>query len=438
MKQKSSIYKQFYQKLIFATSVFILTISFIFYGYTKATIYEDIQDGLLSDAKLIYKVSVESKSNHIDTKLIASAGINVDIITIENLSDITFVDYQQGSDYFMQILFPFDLKAHKFLKITKNINSSRQMLNKIFNNLFLLSIGGLIMVILYAFTVSKSLLKPIIQITDKLSNMNENYLTQIDKNDLPVEFHPLSDSINTLTNKIQNYVKFKKELFIGAAHELKTPLAVMKLKNEVTLMKKREPEKYEDTLRLSIEQINDMNKMISSILDIGRQEGAQFEQPSELDLVQFMKRKTNDYRMLSAEKKITITYYSNVNNYNTLIQPTILNQIVQNLVQNAIKFTPVDKSIAIRLERIKQSVVITVTDDGIGINEEIDLFAPFKRVGEESGAGLGLFLAKSGADALGATITLKNRTDGHTGCVGTLTLLNNPVYVNKKPKSSNT
>lgn len=431
MNSKSSIYKQFYQKLIFATSIFIITISFIFYGYTKATIYEGIQDNLLSDAKLIYKISKESNIEQTDFNVITGSGIVVDIVEVQNINQITYITFQKEDNHYIQLLYPFDLANQKFIKIIKNINSSRQMLNKIFNNLFLLSLGGLIMVILYAFTVSKSLLRPIIQITDKLSNMNENYLTQIDKNDLPIEFHPLAESINTLTNKIQTYVKFKKELFIGAAHELKTPLAVMKLKNEVTLMKKRESEKYEDTLKLSISQIDDMNKMISSILDIGRQEGAQFEKPVEINLVQFLQRKTNDYRMLSAEKKITITYYSNVNNYNTLIQPTILNQIIQNLVQNAIKFTPVDKSIAIRLERDKDHVIITVTDDGIGINEDIDLFAPFKRVGEESGAGLGLFLAKSAADALGAVITLRNRTDGYQGCQAILTLLNNPVYTGK-------
>ena len=86
--------------------------------------------------------------------------------------------------------------------------------------------------------------------------MNENFLTQIDKNTLPIEFHPLANSINTLTNKIQTVLKFKKELFIGVAHELKTPLAVMKLKNEVTLKKKRETEKYEDALKLSISEID--------------------------------------------------------------------------------------------------------------------------------------------------------------------------------------
>lgn len=62
-------------------------------------------------------------------------------------------------------------------------------------------------------------------------------------------------------------------------------------------------------MKLTIEQINDMNKMISSILDIGRAEGAQFEKPEEIDLVQYLQRKTNDYRMLSAKKKIILTFF---------------------------------------------------------------------------------------------------------------------------------
>lgn len=417
-----SIYKQFYQKLILATSLFIITISFIFYGYTKATIYEEIKDSLLVDAELIYELSKSENVNIKDFNIITSSGIDVDLVTIKNISKITYTTYKKRKDHFIVLYYPFDLSKDKYIKISKNINSSRSMLTKISNNLFLLSLGGLIMVILYAFTVSKTLLRPIIEITEKLSNMNENYLTQIDKKALPVEFHALSDSINSLTNKIQTNVKFKKELFIGVAHELKTPLAVMKLKSEVTLMKERESEKYKETLKLQINQINDMNKMISSILDIGRQEGAQFEQPVDLDLVSFMQRKTNDYRMLSSEKRITITFYSNVNSYNVFIQATLLNQIIQNLVQNAIKFTPKDKFIAINLEKFKETAKITVKDDGIGIDESIDLFAPFKRVGNQSGAGLGLFLAKSASDALGANLTLKNRVDGNQGCEAALEL----------------
>lgn len=427
MQTAKSIYKQFYQKLIIATSLFIVVLSFIFYGYTKATIYEEMRDSLLSDAELIFNLSKNSNVNKKNFNIITHTGINVDIITLEHIPNTLYSNFKVNTKHYMQVLYPFDTSKNQYIKIVKNIDSSINMLNKIFNNVLLISLGGFIMVILYAFTVSKSLLKPIIQITKKLSNMDENYLTQIDKKNLPIEFYPLANSINSLTNRIETFVKFKKELFIGAAHELKTPLAVMKLKNEVTLMKKREPEKYQETLKLTVEQINDMNKMISSILDIGRAEGAQFEKPQEIDLVQYLKRKTNDYRMLSAKKKITITYFSNVNHYEMLVQTTLLNQIIQNFVQNAIKFTPDDKAIAIRLEKRAKDAVITITDDGAGIDEAIDLFAPFKRMGEESGAGLGLFLAKNASDALGATISLENRKDGQTGCVATLALHNTPA-----------
>jgi len=427
-----SIYKQFYQKLIFATSLFIITLSFIFYGYTKATIYEEIKEQLLADAKLIYKLSLNTHVKKTNFNIITNQDISVDLITIKNLNSITYKRYSKDDDFYVELLFPFDLTNSKFIKITKNINSSRKMLNKIFNNILLLSLAGLIMVVLYAFTVSKTLLRPIILITEKLSNMNENFLTQIDKNTLPIEFHPLANSINNLTNKIQTVLKFKKELFIGVAHELKTPLAVMKLKNEVTLKKTREISKYEETLKLSISEIDSMNKMISSILDIGRAEGAQFEKPIEVDLIKFIQKKANDYRMLAAQKNIIIMLTSNVNRHKICLQPTLMTQILQNFVQNAIKFTPEGKSITINSQRVEDSIIISVIDDGTGIDEKIDLFAPFKRVGGKAGAGLGLFLAKNAADTLGGTISLKNRVDGISGTVATVTLFGTPTHNSQK------
>jgi two-component system OmpR family sensor kinase len=419
--ESKSIYKQFYIKLIIATSLFIITLSFIFYEYARSTVYDDIQESMLTHAKQIYLASVSTKT----FEAVKNDNISIDLVNNPILKNLKFQNYQNNGDYYIKLLYPFDLEDKKFLQIIKNISLERELLySVIFKNLFILAIPGFILMLLYSLAVSKSLLKPIIQINKKLSNMDENTLTQIDKKDLPIEFHSLANSINSLTNRIETYVKFKKELFIGAAHELKTPLAVMKLKNEVTLKKKREIEQYEETLKLTIKQIDDMNIMISSILDIGRTEGAQFEQNIELDLVEYMKKKANDYRMLSAQKNIIITFFSNVNHLNTSIQVTLFNQILQNFVQNAIKFTPNEKAIAIRLKKTKEEIIITVTDEGIGIDEKVDLFAPFKRVGNQSGVGLGLFLAKNASDALRAKITLKNRDDGKNGCIAKLVLNN--------------
>ncbi len=424
--EAKSIYKQFYTKLIIATSLFIITLSFIFYEYSRSTIYENIQKNMLQDAKKIYTAAYNKEINFNTFKSIQNDDVSIDLVNNPKLKAHKFFTYKKENNFYIKLLYPFDLEKRKFLEIKRNINFERELLYSIiFKNLFILAIPGFLLMLIYSLVVSKSLLKPILQINKKLSNMDEKSLTQIDKKDLPMEFHSLSDSINSLTNRIETYVKFKKELFIGAAHELKTPLAVMKLKNEVTLRKKREIEVYEETLQLTVKQIDDMNKMISSILDIGRAEGAQFEELIDLDLVEYMKKKANDYRMLSAQKNIIITFFSNVNTLNTSIQITLFNQILQNFVQNAIKFTPDDKSIAIRLKKTKEKIIITVTDEGVGIDENVDLFAPFKRFGNQSGVGLGLFLAKNAADALRAKISIKNRKDNKSGCVAKL-VLNNP------------
>jgi signal transduction histidine kinase len=109
-----------------------------------------------------------------------------------------------------------------------------------------------------AMFLSETLLYPVKAITRRLARMNENFLEQIDTENLPDEFVPLGESVNKLIDRIQNFVKYQKELFIGTAHELKTPLAVIKLKNQVTLIKKRSPEEYIDALKTTNKTIDEV------------------------------------------------------------------------------------------------------------------------------------------------------------------------------------
>ncbi|MEN8717694.1 MAG: HAMP domain-containing sensor histidine kinase [Sulfurovum sp.] len=374
---------------------------------------------MLIDAKAIHKEQL------IATQSLKNKNVAIRLVTNNSIKKYKFINFENEDINYIKLLYPFDLEKNLFLEITRNIDYEVEILNSIiFRNLFILAIPGFLLMLVFSLFLSRSLLKPIIDINNTLSNMDESSLTKIDKKDLPVEFHTLTDSLNALTNRIETNIKFKKELFIGAAHELKTPLAVMKLKNEVTLRKKREINEYEDTLNLSIKSINDMNIMISSILDIGRAEGAQFEKTTNIDIVEYTKNKVNDYRLLSAQKNITLNFFSNVTTYRYNIQVTLYHQILQNFVQNAIKFTDEKKTIAIRLRKTQEELILTVTDEGIGIKEDIDLFAPFKRIGNKSGVGLGLFLAKNASDALRADISIKNRNDGQNGCIAKLVLHN--------------
>jgi two-component system OmpR family sensor kinase len=252
--------------------------------------------------------------------------------------------------------------------------------------------------------------------------MNEHLIRPIAVEHLPEEFEPLGETLNRLMGRIQNFVKYQKELFIGTAHELKTPLAVIKLKNQVTLLKQRSSAEYIEAIRITNQSVDEMNKIVSDILNIGRQEGAQLEIPIEADIVQILRKWEGDFALLAHSENKVLRSSFEPHSFMVVLQVTLLNQILQNFLQNAVKFTPVGKSILFQSYLNGEGIVIEVIDEGCGIDETVDVFAPFKRQGNKSGVGLGLFLAKSAAEAIGANITITNRQDGIDGTVARLIL----------------
>ena len=255
-----------------------------------------------------------------------------------------------------------------------------------------------------------------------MTNLNERFLQTVSLDELPSEFKPLGKSLNRLIERIQTFVLYQKELFVGVAHELKTPLAVMKTKNEVTLIKPRESEKYIEALKNNNEAINQMNKMIGSILEIGRQEGAQFEEAVRIDIIEFLNQSANNFKILARGEGKDIATDFAPSSLEMTLQTTLLTHVIQNFVQNAIKFSPRGAVVTLRSRLSENEFIIEVVDEGCGIDESKDLFAPFKRFGDKGGAGLGLFLAKGAAQALGGSVAIKNRTDGRSGAVSTITL----------------
>ncbi len=343
------------------------------------------------------------------------------VIRVDKKEDISYEQHERDGKKYLTIFHVFNPLQSSYLKIERDVTSNGKLLGNILKSIVLVNFLTLFLILAYAMFLSETLLHPVKSITRRLARMNENFLEPIEVKTLPDEFVPLGESINKLIDRIQNFVKYQKELFIGTAHELKTPLAVMKAKNEVTLMRERPSEKYQETLKLNNERIDDMSKMISSILEIGRQEGAQFEKPLEIDLVQFLKDKSKDFTLIAKSVGKNVSVDFEPEKYCIISQPTLLTHILQNFVQNAVKFTPDGATVHIKSRLIGDDFKIEIIDEGSGIDESLDLFAPFKRSGDKGGAGLGLFLAKGAADAIGAELSLKNRVNGK-GAVATVVL----------------
>ena len=399
----------------------IAVVSVMLYHYIRVTVFQSVVSELNQQATAYKNNPQNFNPNNLKTFTIEIPNKTLATVKVGELKgEKPYLVMQKIKDKSITTL-TTRLDDSSYLVLEKETTLQSQIVEEIFIDIIIVNVTAILLVLFYALFLSRMLLIPIKILSHKLTNLDEKFLKEIDIKSLPDEFLPLGNSINRLITRIQTFVLYQKELFVGVAHELKTPLAVMKTKNEVTLLKPRESEKYIEALKSNNEAINGMNAMIGSVLEIGRQEGAQFEEPVNTDVIAFLKKLGKNYEVLARgeEKNLALDLKPEIFNLN--IQTSLLTHIVQNFVQNAIKFSPKNSTITISSRVEKSKFIIEVADEGMGIDESKDLFAPFKRYGNKGGAGLGLFLAKGAAQALGAEISIKNRENAN-GAVASLVL----------------
>ncbi|WP_462106051.1 sensor histidine kinase [Campylobacter concisus] len=399
----------------------IAVVSVMLYHYIRVTVFQSVVSELNQQATAYKNNPQNFNPNNLKTFTIEIPNKTLATVKVGELKgEKPYLVMQKIKDKSITTL-TTRLDDSSYLVLEKETTLQSQIVEEIFIDIIIVNVTAILLVLFYALFLSRMLLIPIKILSHKLTNLDEKFLKEIDIKSLPDEFLPLGNSINRLITRIQTFVLYQKELFVGVAHELKTPLAVMKTKNEVALLKPRESEKYIEALKSNNEAINGMNAMIGSVLEIGRQEGAQFEEPVNTDVIAFLKKLGKNYEVLAKgeEKNLALDLKPEIFNLN--IQTSLLTHIVQNFVQNAIKFSPKNSTITISSRVEKSKFIIEVADEGAGIDESKDLFAPFKRYGNKGGAGLGLFLAKGAAQALGAEISIKNR-ENTNGAVASLVL----------------
>ncbi len=395
-----------------ATLVFIT--SFSLYYYIHITSTNEIKKTLEEQAEYLLKhydtlaKDIKNQNNILNNSL----GIKA---TIESAP---YIHYQpklfrivkKENRYYMQGFFPYKFNSQEYLLLTKDITRRIKSENVIYKAIILVNIASLIFIIIYAFFLSKMLLRPINIVSRKIAKMSEKKLSKIDTKTLPIEFEPLANSINQLINKIEHFLKYKKELFIGAAHELKTPLAVMKTKSQVALLKKESSSEYlKEAIKQNINSINTLNATIESILAFGREEGAQFEEAQRINIIKFLENLLEEFEIVAIKEEKYIIKDIKIENLTLTIQPSLFRQVLQNLLQNAIRFSPQGEKIVVKAFLCdEEHLAIRVKNKGEPLPENFDIYAPFQRSKRSAGTGLGLFLAKNAANSLNASLELKN------------------------------
>ncbi len=202
--------------------------------------------------------------------------------------------------------------------------------------------------------------------------------------------------------------KIRSDFVANASHELKTPLAAIKGIMETVLDDESMPT---DVARRFFERVlsltNRLNKIVLDLMQLSRFDSYRDQQVmrDKVDLVQQIKHVHSAFKLNAEEKNVCLDLQLDEEKLFVLGDNEALSQLISNLIENAIKYSPTDSTVAIRLCREKKMAVIQVADNGIGISsaEQARIFERFYRVDparsrELGGTGLGLSIVKHIAD----------------------------------------
>ena len=227
------------------------------------------------------------------------------------------------------------------------------------------------------------------------------------------EIRQLVNTFNAMLDRIKVLIFEMTEMTDNIAHDLRSPLARIRIISEVSLSNDRTPEEFRTAASDTIEECDRLLQMINSALDVAEVEADLLSIETEkVNISQLVKDACELFEAISESKHIKLTYRME---HNFFINGNIhnLQRMIANLLDNAIKYTLEGGRVDVALTSTQQNIKIMVMDTGMGIPEQdqIRVFDRFYRCDQSrtyDGCGLGLSFSKAVARSHGGDINLSN------------------------------
>lgn len=258
-------------------------------------------------------------------------------------------------------------------------------------------------------------LKPLSDISHLIRNRNPQFLDALPEENVPVEISDLVSELNDLLKRLKDALESQRRFTADAAHELRTPLAAVRL--QLDILKRADDEEEAKAALLTLEKgVLRSTRLVHQLLELARQEPENVDAPfARADLAHIVEDIIEQSMPIAEAKNISLT--AKITDRSTIIgNGPKLNVMVGNLISNAITYTKDGGHIEVTLRTDRDAVMLEVADDGIGIKpqDRDRVFDRFYRVvgTGTTGSGLGLSIVRSIADAHYADIDI---TDGING-----------------------
>ena len=268
--------------------------------------------------------------------------------------------------------------------------------------------------------ISGRALKPLCEFSDKIEEVQAQNLSdsRIEESGV-AELNRLSVSYNRMLARLSEAFKMQRQFTANAAHEFRTPLAVMQLQLDMYNSTEHPTNDAcaQQTIRMMTEQNERLSRMVKTLLDMSELQTVARDDEIALDAL--VEEVLADLEPLAQEKAIHLAAQCDA--VTMTGSDILLYRLVYNLVENAIKYDTPGGTVTVGAVQQDKHIRLTVADTGTGIPEELKerVFEPFFRLDKSrsralGGVGLGLALVREIVNVHGGSISVKDNPDGGT------------------------
>lgn len=271
-------------------------------------------------------------------------------------------------------------------------------------------------------------LRPVSRLRDEITARSQYDLSPLRERQVVEELQPLIRSINELMSRLAHLMQVQQRFIADAAHQLRTPLAGLKVQAELAL-RLEDPAEIRHSLQQMYQAAGQSAHLAQQLLALARAEpeGQNAEYLREFDWVAMVKQVSTEWVQAALRKNIDFGFEAEVS---TLVMPghaLLLTEMMNNLIDNALRYTASGGHVTVRVLFCGSDLEIAVEDDGIGIPEaqREAVFERFYRVlgSDQSGCGLGLAIVREIVIRHGGRVSISSGARG----IGSVFHLNFPT-----------
>ncbi len=252
-------------------------------------------------------------------------------------------------------------------------------------------------------------LRPLQRMAESIKARAPDSLAALVFGPLPHELEPMGAAINRLLLQVNQLLDQEKRFIADAAHELRTPLAVLRIHAQNAL-EAPDPEDRREALRQLGTGVDRATRVVAQLLTLARLDPDVVQLAMrEVNLLDYLRNDLAELTPLALERHQELSLEADeAADYRLLADGPSLGTLLQNLVGNAVQYTPDGGRIRVQLQAQADAIVLRVQDSGPGVDEaqREKLFERFYRLGEGQGAGLGLSIVRRVVELHRGTIAL--------------------------------